>query len=67
MKQQYLVTWEFDAYADSPRAAAEEAEATQRDQLSPDGERGVFKVQLIDDDEGPDAEPETIDLAEEEE
>jgi len=54
----YLVTWQIDVEADSPREAAERARAIQ---LDPDSIANVFDVQR-----GPHAKACTIDLEMEE-
>ncbi len=41
MEQRYLVIWEMDIYADSPREAAEKAWDHMR---APDSTANVFKV-----------------------
>lgn len=41
MQQRYLVTWEIDIYADSPREAAEKAWGHMR---APDSIANVFEV-----------------------
>ena len=41
MQQRYLVTWEMDIYADSPREAAEKAWDHMR---APDSIANVFEV-----------------------
>lgn len=64
----YRVTWEIDIVADSPRAAAEEAFAIQRDQNSiavvfdvADEQGEITRVDLEEDeDDDPDPEDETI-------
>lgn len=41
MRQRYLVTWEIDIYADSPREAAEQAWGYMK---APDSIANVFEV-----------------------
>jgi hypothetical protein len=41
---EYLVTWEVNVDADSPREAAEIAEGIMKDQSAGNTERGVFDV-----------------------
>ena len=53
---EYLVTWEVNVDADSPKEAAEIAEGIMKDQAAGNTERGVFDVT------GEDGETTRVDL-----